>query len=149
MGVTGGCRCGAVRYAVALPGMPTVYACHCTDCQTWSGSAFSQQFFLPGESLLVRGEVVEYRFVNPMRRVSVQRFCPVCHTRLYNTNMARPTIVNVRAGTLDRSSEVDVRTHIWWRSAQPWIGLPDDAECWQEAAPPHVIARLTDANRAQ
>ena len=41
--IMGGCRCGRVRYRVALPKLPNVYACHCRDCQTWSGSAFSLQ----------------------------------------------------------------------------------------------------------
>lgn len=45
--IQGGCRCGAVRYVLALDTLPRTYACHCRDCQTWSGSAFSQQTFLP------------------------------------------------------------------------------------------------------
>ena len=47
MTVRGGCRCGAVRYTLALDDLPLTYACHCTDCQTWSGSAFSQQVLVP------------------------------------------------------------------------------------------------------
>jgi hypothetical protein len=36
----GGCMCGAVRYEISeLP--LRVYACHCTDCQRITGSAFS------------------------------------------------------------------------------------------------------------
>ena len=56
----GGCRCGAVRYALALDGLPPSYACHCRDCQTWSGSAFSQQAFLPEASLSVTGPLAAY-----------------------------------------------------------------------------------------
>lgn len=149
MTLTGGCRCGAVRYDVALPDLPVVYACHCTDCQTWSGSAFTEQFFVAADALRVTGEVVEYRFVNPMGRVSVQRFCPTCHVRLYNTNMARPAIVNVRAGTLDRSAELDVRTHIWVRSKQPWVCLPNDAKVFGEAAPMETVIALTQQNVAR
>ena len=47
----GGCRCGAVRYKLALDTLPLTYACHCLDCQTWSGSAFSQQTFVPEAAL--------------------------------------------------------------------------------------------------
>jgi len=52
----GGCRCGQVRYRATVDRLPRVYACHCRDCQTWSGSAFSLQFFLPEDSLEVEGE---------------------------------------------------------------------------------------------
>ena len=35
----GGCACGAVRYALNDAPM-VVHCCHCTDCQTETGSAF-------------------------------------------------------------------------------------------------------------
>jgi hypothetical protein len=34
--LTGGCPCEAVRFAVGA----LIFACHCTECQRWSGSAF-------------------------------------------------------------------------------------------------------------
>ncbi|MBJ6121021.1 GFA family protein [Sphingomonas mollis] len=140
--IAGGCRCGAVRYKVARDTLPAAYACHCTDCQTWSGSAFSMQFFMAADALAVEGAVTEYGFVNPMRRFSVQRFCLTCHTRLYNTNDARPWLVNIRAGTLDDSARIDVPLHIWTRSRQPWLILPATAECYPEAAPIEALERL-------
>jgi hypothetical protein len=36
----GGCMCGAVKYEI-LEAPLRVYACHCTDCQRVTGSAFS------------------------------------------------------------------------------------------------------------
>ena len=39
---TGGCQCGALRYEVTqAPHM--IYACHCTDCQRMTSSAFSRR----------------------------------------------------------------------------------------------------------
>ena len=80
--IRGGCRCGAVRYELALDALPTTYACHCRDCQTWSGSAFSQQTFLPEAALSVAGSVVIYELTSPSSRLSTQRMCGVCHTHL-------------------------------------------------------------------
>lgn len=49
---TGGCLCGATRYV--LREAPLVsYACHCTDCQTESGSAWYV-------ALVCRAEALEY-----------------------------------------------------------------------------------------
>ena len=53
MAIEGGCRCGRVRYRVALDQVPNAYACHCLDCQTWSGSAFSTQFIVPEDQLAI------------------------------------------------------------------------------------------------
>jgi hypothetical protein len=61
--------------------------------------------------------------------------CGVCHTRIYNTNSARPGMVVVRAGTLDRSDELDVVAHIWVKRKQPWLSLPADVPNWPEGAP--------------
>lgn len=138
----GGCRCGAVRYTLALAALPPTYACHCRDCQTWSGSAFSQQALLPEGALSVSGPVVVYELASPSGRVSKQRMCGVCHTRLYNTNSARPGLVVMRAGTFDRSDELQVVAHIWVKRKQPWLALADDAPQWLESAPPEDFMRV-------
>ena len=134
--IQGGCRCGAVRYTLALSALPATYACHCRDCQTWSGSAFSQQTFLPEAALNVTGPLLVYQLTTPSGRISTQRMCGTCHTRLYNSNSARPGLVIVRAGTLDRSDELDVVAHIWVKRKQPWLRLPEGVPTWPEAAPP-------------
>jgi len=139
--VQGGCRCGAVRYKLALDALPRTYACHCRDCQTWSGSAFSQQTFLPAASLSVTGPLAVYELTNPSGRTSIQRMCAVCHTRVYNSNSARPGVVVVRAGTLDRSDELEVVAHIWVKRKQPWLKLPEEVPAWSEAAPVAELLR--------
>jgi hypothetical protein len=133
--IHGGCRCGAVRYELALDALPSTYACHCKDCQTWSGSAFSQQTFLPEAALAVTGPVVVYAFTSPSGSTSTQRMCGVCHARIYNTNSARPNVAVVRAGTLDRSDELRVVAHIWAKRKQPWLTLPEGVPSWPESAP--------------
>jgi hypothetical protein len=133
--IEGGCRCGAVRYTLGLDALPRTYACHCRDCQTWSGSAFSQQTFLPEAALSVTGPVVVYELTNASGRTSIQRMCGVCHTRVYNSNSARPGIVVVRAGTLDRSDELDAVAHIWAKRKQAWLTLPEGVPTWPEGAP--------------
>lgn len=141
-GIVGGCRCGAVRYRLALPALPRTYACHCRDCQTWTGSAFSQQTSLPEAALAVEGPVVIYELTTPSGRTSRQRVCSICHTRIYNTNSARPGVVMLRAGTLDRSDELEVAAHIWVKRKQPWVQLPPDVPTWPQAAP---LAELAQA----
>jgi len=139
--ISGGCRCGAVCYTLALDSLPLTYACHCTDCQTWSGSAFSQQAVVPEEALAASGPIAIFELVGASGRVSRQRMCSVCHTRLFNTNSARPGVLVVRAGTLDRSNELHVAAHVWTRSKQPWLTLPKDAPAWPEGPPPDQMTK--------
>jgi len=133
--IHGGCRCGAMRYELALDALPPTYACHCLDCQTWTGSAFSQQTFLPEAALAVTGPVIVYEFTTPSGNTSRQRMCGVCHARIYNSNSARPNVAIVRAGTLDRSDELRVVAHIWVKRKQRWLALPEDVPTWPESAP--------------
>jgi len=143
--IEGGCRCGAVRYKLALDALPPTYACHCLDCQTWSGSAFSQQTFVPEAALAVTGAVVVYEFTTPSGNTSTQRMCGVCHARIYNTNSARPNVAVVRAGTMDRSNELGVVAHIWVKRKQPWLTLEDGVPAWPEAAPAaELVGALTE-----
>ena len=140
MPVAGGCRCGAVRYTLAVDALPPAYACHCHECQTWSGSAFSEQLLLTEEAIAVTGPVVRYDREGTGGRISQQRVCGVCHTRIYNTNTIRPGVAVVRAGTLDDSHLVDVVAHIWTKRKQPWLVLPEGVPCWPEGAPAGALA---------
>jgi hypothetical protein len=141
MAIEGGCRCGRVRYRAALPVLPRVYACHCLDCQTWSGSAFSLQFILPEDQLQVTGEPALFELTSPDgSRTSRQRACPVCFTRVYNTNTRRPGLAVVRAGTLDDSDQLAIVAHIWTKRKLDGIEIPAGVPAWPEGAPPEAFA---------
>jgi hypothetical protein len=135
--IEGGCRCGRVRYRAAVDKVPNVYACHCLDCQTWSGSAFSVQLVLPEDQLEVTGEPALFELTSPDgERISRQRACPVCFTRVYNTNSARPGLAVLRAGTLDRSDKLRIAAHIWTKRKMDGIDIPEATPSWPEGAPP-------------
>lgn len=135
MTIAGACRCGACRLELALDALPPVYACHCHICQRASGSAFSLQALVPEAMLAVTGPVIVHE-ITTEDRTSVQRLCGVCHARLYNTNTRRPEIAVVRAGTLDRSEELECLAHIFTNYRQRWVPLPDGVAQWPESAPP-------------
>ena len=136
-----GCRCGRVRYQLQLDRLPNVYACHCRDCQTWSGSAFSLNFFVTEDQLQVAGDPALFELPSEDgERISRQRACPICFTRVYNTNTRRPGMAGVRAGTLDRSDELQIVAHIWTKRKMAGIVIPDGLPAWDEGAPPAEFA---------
>ena len=135
MTIEGGCRCGAVRYVIALDALPPTYACHCHQCQRWSGSAFSQQALVAEELLTVTGPVAIYQRTTG-DRTSTQRVCAECRARIYNTNTRRPGLAVIRAGTLDRSEELECIAHIFTASRQRWFDLRPGVPSWPDAPPP-------------
>ena len=55
MKITGGCHCGAITYEAEVdPGKVSV--CHCTDCQTLTGSAFRIVVPAKREGFKLKGE---------------------------------------------------------------------------------------------
>ena len=56
---TGGCQCGSVSYVVTAEPI-RVSACHCTECQRQSGSAFAMSMLLRKDSLTVTGPTKQF-----------------------------------------------------------------------------------------
>ncbi|MEJ7932728.1 GFA family protein [Sphingobium sp. AN558] len=135
MSLSGGCRCGDCRYDLDRTALPAVYACHCRDCQTMSGAAFTLQAPVPVTSLSQSGQVAEWTKLAGNGHDTIQRACARCMTRLYSVNAGRPGVALLRAGTLDRSDEVAPLLHLWTDRKQAWIALPPEAEAYARAAP--------------
>jgi hypothetical protein len=124
----GGCLCGDVRYELREDPV-MVYFCHCADCQTESASVgylgvVAKQTalaFTRGEQKL---EVVKAG--PPGGRERAWRGCPRCKVRLGSALERVPGLCSIDGGTLDDTSWLVPAGHIWTRSAQPWIALPED-----------------------
>ena len=119
----GGCACGAVRYRL-LQDPVGLHVCHCTDCQTVTGTAFILSMPIRRGSLeLLLGEpkLVEFETSSGIRQRN--HCCTDCCTRLWSEG--RSERVTFRPGTLDDTSWLTPVAHIWTRSAQPWVQIPD------------------------
>lgn len=134
--IAGGCRCGAVRYTLAYPNVPAIYCCHCLHCQTWSGSAFTEQAMVPASAIDAQGPITPFAMTRSDGAVSTQYLCATCHTRLWNINSKWAGVTALRAGTLDHSALLSPRFHIWVKRKQPWITIAPDIPVFDENAPP-------------
>jgi hypothetical protein len=124
--LTGGCLCGAVRYILKPGFRMKPYACHCTDCQKRTGSAFSGHMAVMEKDLEITGELDEGFFVQPSGAKSIIVGCATCRTRIYAKNNVRPGLASLRWGTLDNSKDMSPAAHFWVSSKQPWIVISDD-----------------------
>lgn len=130
--LTGGCLCGAVRYALRDGFRFRPYACHCTDCQSRTGSAFSEHLLFVLADLVLEGELDAGEYAQPGGARSRIVGCARCKARIYATNDQRQGMASLRCGTLDDSASLIPAAHIWVRSKQPWIGLPEGAVTMEE-----------------
>jgi hypothetical protein len=132
----GGCRCGACRYVIDIKSPPRTYCCHCLACQSWTGSAFSEQAPVPEDAFSVTGPLATYSYDTPSGATSTHSVCATCHSRLFNANARLPGWLIVRAGTFDESDAIAPVAHIWTGSKQPWVTLTEGVPTFVENAPP-------------
>ena len=139
MTVTGQCFCGAIRYEAQLD-PAAVGICHCSDCQSLSGSAFRTVAFAPehGFKLLSGTPTVFVKTAESGRRRE-QTFCPTCGSPLYARGADAPMasappadgaaapVLGIRVGTIHQRDRLVPRVQYYCRSAQPWATAVDGA----------------------
>lgn len=139
--VHGGCQCGAVRYK--LLAVPVVfYICHCTECQKQSASAFGESVRVRQDALDIAGHVETFTSPGNGKASAERDFCGTCGTRLFHRRAQYHEFLNIKGGTLDDKSWLIPAGHIWTRSRQKWVTIPDDALAYEEQ--PDNYQRLTD-----
>jgi len=133
MALTGGCACGRVRYQINDRPMFT-HACHCVDCQRTTGSAFVVHMVIAKDDLEIEGETRAATLPTGSGAGCDFHFCPECGTYIWGRyHFNKVPAIAVRAGTLDDTSIVRPEAHIFTRSKQSWLALPEDAPVFEAA----------------
>ena len=134
--ITGGCQCGQVRYEVDIVPPYKLHVCHCKDCQRQSGAGFSVTFIIDeGAFRLMTGELATFTMKAQSGRDKSGAFCAVCGNRIYNMVDWRPGSVSIKPGTLDETDFLDPKRHIWTKSKQVWVTIPENAEVYDYGPP--------------
>jgi hypothetical protein len=122
MKIDGSCHCGYLTYEADVA-PDAVEVCHCTDCQTLSGSAF--RTVVPareGAFKLLSGAPTIYIKTAESGARRVQAFCPRCGTSIYSTAVGDgPKSHTLRVGTIRQRAALRPTTQYWCRSAQGWV----------------------------
>lgn len=128
----GGCACGAVRYRLCPGFRMKPYACHCTDCQKRTGSAFSEHMLVMRGDIEIEGALDLGQMTQPSGAISTLTGCLVCKSRIMAENSTRPGIATLRIGTLDNARSFPPAAHFWAKSKQPWIALPEGVPAFDQ-----------------
>jgi hypothetical protein len=123
MKIDGGCSCGAIRIeGEADP--EKVQICHCTDCQTSTGTAFRVSIPVPGSTFKMTGQPNIYvKTTADSGKPRVQAFCGTCASPIYSTTAGKGVqpSYTVRVGILRQRDQLVPRRQNWFRSARSWV----------------------------
>jgi hypothetical protein len=122
MNIDGRCHCGYITFeADADP--DKAWICHCTDCQSFSGSAFRTIARVrDGTFRLLSGEPTVYVKTADSGAQRAQAFCPRCGSPIYATAAGDgPKSYSVRLGTVRQRDQFTPKVQIWGRSRQRWV----------------------------
>jgi hypothetical protein len=122
MKVDGSCHCGRITYeAEADP--EKVLICHCTDCQTLSGSAFRVVVRVPRDAFKVlSGQPKSYVKQAESGTKMVQAFCPDCGSPIFGAHVGDTSFYGIRVAALRQRDMLTPKLQIWCRSELPWVG---------------------------
>lgn len=103
MVLTGGCSCGAVRYALAEPPL-RAFQCQCRDCQRDTGGGHSSVMVFNSVAMRIEGDVKEIAREADTGRRKKKGFCGNCGSPIYNKPESQPHLIGIYVGSLDDAS---------------------------------------------
>ena len=121
MQIDGGCHCGQFKYRAEIDPAKTII-CHCTDCQTLSGSAYRTVAHASQESFeIVSGVLKKYEKTAEDGSIRIQSFCPDCGTPIYSSpEEGKEGFFGLRVGAITQRDQLAPQSQYWARSAQAW-----------------------------
>jgi hypothetical protein len=116
--LTGGCQCGAVRYALhAMPARTSL--CHCRMCQKAVGGPFAALSKVKTAGFAwTRGQPASFQSSSAAER----HFCQACGTPL-TFHYLDGDAIEVTTGSLDNPSVLPITKNFGTEARLPWIGL--------------------------
>ena len=127
MKIDGRCHCGHVAYEAEID-PEAVTICHCTDCQSLTGSPFRVSVVVDQANLhLVAGAPKLYTKLGDTGARRLQYFCEHCGSPLFTTGEGEQAAVwGIRWGSIRQRAELVPKKQKWCRSMAPWVAAVAD-----------------------
>jgi len=121
MKITGGCHCKKITYEAELD-LDNVVICHCTDCQSLSGSAFRTVAMSKKDAFkFLAGDPKIYVKTGDSGNKREQAFCSDCGSPIYSTSVSDGSRqYGIRLGTVDQRNQIAPKKQKWIGSSQSW-----------------------------
>lgn len=118
--ITGGCLCGAYRYAFDREQVISAHHCHCKDCQKSTGCGKATIVLVPAAALQEQGELASFTVTGSDGAHIARGFCQKCGSPVASHMEEMPDLRMIKAGSLDESDWVEVNSSFWSSTAKSW-----------------------------
>ena len=123
MAITGGCQCGAVRYALDVERLEKPHVCHCRMCQKATGGVFAALAGCAKSNVAwTRGEPAIFASSS----LATRGFCRDCGTPLSFTYNAPEARFYVTIGSLDDPELAAIEHQFGIESRLSWVKFCED-----------------------
>ena len=117
--LSGGCKCGSVRYEGTRLDVPS-FRCHCRDCQQLTGSGHSEMMPLTLEGFTISDTCKTYEMSGGSGKSTYSGFCPTCGSQITRNSQRMSDRIYVHASSLDDPGKYKPEKSIYPNSAQVW-----------------------------
>ena len=132
---TGGCACGAIRYATKHAPVFQNH-CQCRDCQRRSGTGHGSYLTFPARAeMAITGEATHWEVAGDSGNVKVHAFCPVCGTPVYLRFAAMPELIAVHAGSLDEPGRFAPQVLTYSVRGLAWDAIDPSLQAFERMPP--------------
>lgn len=122
--VTGGCLCGAVRYAAQ--GEPRFAGyCFCNDCRRQSGGGYIGFMGYDPSEITITGAVLTHSHKLSDGRVADRNHCAACWSLVFGGIIGEADNHTIYAGSLDDPARFKPTIAINAREKAPWVVVPE------------------------
>lgn len=118
---TGGCLCGAVRYALAAPPKWTAL-CHCESCRRAASAPVVAWMGFAPEQVAWTGQRTRYR----SSPIATRTFCPVCGSQMSFESTRWPGEIHLYGVSLDDPEAYVPDLHCYTDEHLSWLQVADD-----------------------
>jgi hypothetical protein len=119
--ITGGCHCGAIRYALASPPQASMI-CHCRTCRAVSGAPVLAWISTSVDNVIItQGEPARYASSSDVQR----QFCATCGTQLTYIGPGYENAIDITTASLDDANAFPPTHHSWLSHDLTWLKFGD------------------------
>ena len=119
MNINGSCFCKKIAFKGKVD-PEKCFACHCEDCQIFSGAPYRGVVQCEKTNLNIKGKPKEYIKIGSSGNRRIQSFCEKCGTHLFASDIEK-TLFNIRIGCIEQRNKLIPKKHIFASSAHKWI----------------------------